>query len=499
MSRSLLLVLLFLFCCGGALVVDANIHLRVVNDTRRVIYIGSFAFGPQGAVRLETRKFAAPAEMYTTENAKAPVLMPTAPVGFILIPVESVSAARMYARYGRGEVGTPLHVDIGNGYASRVCFIKDPLLGLQEEKQNRMLFPFEGLSSEDILKMPSTYSADRIGLYAVYFYNCADMPDNGEPVHLRTLPLRPISFDIYFELYWMNGEHNRVYLSYGREGLPNMFTFFGVVFLIMALLWILQVFREWINVKKIHLLMLLLVVIKMGTLFIESMKLQHFSKTGKVSMWDFFFYITVTLKGVMLFGVILLLGVGWSLLRDHLSSTDKRILLVVLPCQVMLNVCWAIIEETSEGNRNWSTWLDILQILDVICCCCVLFPLILTIKKIREAGSTDESTARTVTRMREFRTFYIVVVAYIYITRIVLIMVANAVSYDKAWIAEAGAQMVAVLFYIFCGYRFRPKIRIAATPYSILQPVEVMVVDAELKDCELSSRNSKSTSSFMKS
>ncbi|KAH9578125.1 Lung seven transmembrane receptor-like [Trypanosoma melophagium] len=493
MSSSFLLVILSLFCSVVALVADANIHLRVINDTRRVIYLGSFAFGSQGVARLETREFVAPPEMYTNIG-NVSVLNSTAPVGFVLVPVESTGAARMYARYGRGEVGAPLRISISNSYVSRICFIKDPLVGLQQERKGRMLFPFEGLSSEDIINMSPAYSVLRTGLYGVYFYNCADMPTKGDPVRLKTLPLRSVSFNVNFELYWMSGDKNRVYLSYGRQGLPSMYIFFGVVFFLMTLLWISQIFRQWEHVKRIHFLMILLVVIKMGTLFIESMKLQQFAKTGRISVWDFFFYITVTLKGIMLFGVILLLGVGWSLVRDYLSATDKRVLLAVLPCQVMLNVCLAVIEETSEGNRSWATWFDILQILDVICCCCVLFPLIWAIKKIREAGNTDESTARTVTRMREFRTFYVVVVAYIYITRIALIMVANAVPYEKAWIADVGAQVVAVLFYTFCGCRFRPKVvSITAMPYNILQRVEV-VCDAELRECEEIRRSSKNVS-----
>ncbi|KEG14717.1 hypothetical protein DQ04_00331100 [Trypanosoma grayi] len=481
MPNRVLLVTFCLFFLGLALVAEANIHLRVAHDTRRVIYLGTFAFGPQGAARLQTREFSVPQEMIEYYG-NVSVLAANTLLGFMLEPTDSVSLARAYEQYGRGDIGPPLLSGSATSKSDveRTCFIKDPLVA-PGQRSGRVIFPFSGLSVKDILAAPMTQAIYDIGLYAVYFYNCADMPTDGRPVKLKTLPKRPISFNVDFELYWVNGEKGLVHLSYGDRGLPGMYAVFGVAFAVMGALWMSQIVRQWTHVKKIHLLMLLLVLVKTATLFIEGMKLNQYAKTGKASVWDYFFYATVTLKGAMLFGVIMLLGAGWSLIREYLSDIDKLVLLAVLPSQVLLNVCLAIIEETSEGNRNWSTWFDILQILDVVCCCCVLFPLVWSIKKLREASETDESTARTITRMREFRSFYIAIVAYIYFTRIVLIMVANALSYDKAWIAKAGAEIVAVLFYTYCGFRFRPGASVSH--YEVLQRVDV-VSEAEMREYE---------------
>ena len=36
------------------------------------------------------------------------------------------------------------------------------------------------------------------------------------------------------------------------------------------------------------------------------------------------------------------------------------------------------------GSQTWITWKDILALTDIICCCAILFPIIWSIKKLRD-------------------------------------------------------------------------------------------------------------------
>ena len=90
---------------------------------------------------------------------------------------------------------------------------------------------------------------------------------------------------------------------------------------------------------------------------------------------------------------------------------------------MFINIAIAVIEETSEGNKSWSSWSDLLRILDVVCCCCVLLPIVWSMKNLRDAAGQDGKAAQTLSRMRLFRTFYLVIVVYIYFTRIIVYLI----------------------------------------------------------------------------
>ncbi|RHY66394.1 hypothetical protein DYB38_012009 [Aphanomyces astaci] len=52
-----------------------------------------------------------------------------------------------------------------------------------------------------------------------------------------------------------------------------------------------------------------------------------------LTSWNVVFYIFMFLKGMAMFVVILLIGTGWSILKQHLNRTEKRIVFVVLLLQ----------------------------------------------------------------------------------------------------------------------------------------------------------------------
>lgn len=45
-----------------------------------------------------------------------------------------------------------------------------------------------------------------------------------------------------------------------------------------------------------------------------------------------------------------------------------------------------ILDEATPASRNWITWRDILHLVDIVCCCAVLFPIVWSIKHLREAS-----------------------------------------------------------------------------------------------------------------
>lgn len=56
--------------------------------------------------------------------------------------------------------------------------------------------------------------------------------------------------------------------------------------------------------------------------------------------------------------------------------------------QVFANIAVVITSEESPAGRDYFTWRDLFHIVDLICCCVVLFPIVWSIKHLREAEGT---------------------------------------------------------------------------------------------------------------
>ncbi|KAF5826811.1 lung seven transmembrane receptor-domain-containing protein [Dunaliella salina] len=94
--------------------------------------------------------------------------------------------------------------------------------------------------------------------------------------------------------------------------------------------------------------------------------------------------------------------------------------LFALSLTVFANIAIVITEEESPSVIDWFTWRDVYYLVDIICCCAILFPIVWSIKHLREASQTDGKAARNLEKLTLFRQFYIMVVVYIYFTRIVV-------------------------------------------------------------------------------
>lgn len=59
--------------------------------------------------------------------------------------------------------------------------------------------------------------------------------------------------------------------------------------------------------------------------------------------------------------------------------------------------------------------------------------------------------------MLKFRSFYVITVAYVYFTRIIVILFENSFEYKYLWVGYAASELSTFAFYGSTGYKFRPK------------------------------------------
>ncbi|KAJ1430033.1 transmembrane receptor [Ochromonadaceae sp. CCMP2298] len=209
-------------------------------------------------------------------------------------------------------------------------------------------------------------------------------------------------------------------------------------------------------VHRIHHMMYWLLVLKSLSLFFESVRYHYIALYGVSKMWSEVYYVFAFLKGIMLFTVILLIGSGWSLMKSYLSDQEKRIVWVVLSLQVLDNIAMIVLEETAPGSQGWLTWRDILHLVDIICCCAILLPIVWSIRHLRMAAEVDGKAHNSLLKLQLFRQFYVMVVVYIYFTRIVVFLLAATVPFYLLWLGPFSTEVATLLFFVVTGYKFRP-------------------------------------------
>lgn len=305
-------------------------------------------------------------------------------------------------------------------------------------------------------------------------------PDQYSLVFANCYPgLLKVSMDVRSVMYNLEGKSGRRdYLSAGRTILPRVYFLFSLIYFSMAVFWVYVLYKKRLTVFRIHFFMLAVVLLKALNLLCEAEDKSYIKRTGSAHGWDVLFYIFSFLKGISLFTLIVLIGTGWSFLKPYLQDREKKVLMIVIPLQVVANIAQIVIDESGPYGKDWVTWKQVFLLVDVICCCAVLFPIVWSIKNLREAARTDGKAAVTLMKLTLFRHYYIVVICYIYFTRVVVYALETITSYRYLWTSVVAAELATLAFYVFTGYRFKPE---AHNPYFAIDDDEEEAAVEQLK------------------
>jgi NADH:ubiquinone oxidoreductase subunit 3 (subunit A) len=222
--------------------------------------------------------------------------------------------------------------------------------------------------------------------------------------------------------------------------------------------------------------------------------------------------------------VILLIGSGWSFLKPFLTDREKKMILGVLILQVVNNLAITVLAGETEGEISFDRWTAVLHLVDIFCCCAVLMPIVWQVNQLEKnmeqnqhKGKSDEQEgqfddhiseteledvpmdedesgeevipdARMAAKLKLFRSFYIIVMVYIYMTRIVVYLFVGTLNYKHTWMKDFFDEFSALLFYSAVGYMFRPMYENPYTHIDNRKPetaaesqVEMRVIDPSTK------------------
>ncbi|KTG37881.1 hypothetical protein cypCar_00011862 [Cyprinus carpio] len=246
------------------------------------------------------------------------------------------------------------------------------------------------------------------GLYNFYFYNCYSLPKKQDS---SLSDMLPFSIDINIE-----EKNPDSFLSAGEIPLPKLYICMSMFFFLIGTL--------WVHVLRTH-----------------------------------------RLKGALLFITIALIGTGWAFVKHILSDKDKKIFMIVIPLQVLANVAYIIIESTEEGSSEYGLWMEILFLVDLLCCGAILFPVVWSIRHLQEASATDGKAAINLAQLKLFRHYYVMIVCYIYFTRIIASLIKVIVPFQWKWLYQLLDELATLTFFFLTGHKFQPA---SYNPYLLL-------------------------------
>ncbi|GLT47871.1 hypothetical protein SLA2020_215300 [Shorea laevis] len=344
---------------------------------------------------------------------------------------------------------------------------QNPHLCVLESHHVNPLFTFRDLSPPPRSFLNQSYPVTSPNEYSLFFANCA--------------PETRVSLNVRTEVFNLDSDGSKDYLSAGLTQLPSLYGFFSLLYVAALGYWIYVCYTNKRSVHRIHLLMCGLLLFKALNLICAAEDKHYVKVTGTPHGWDILFYIFQFIRVVLLFTVIVLIGTGWSFLKPFLQEREKKVLMIVIPLQVLANIASVVIGETGPFIKDWVTWNQVFLLVDIICCCAIIFPIVWSIRSLRETSKTDGKAARNLAKLTLFRQFYIVVIGYLYFTRIVVFALKTIAAYKYQWVSNAAEETASLAFYIVMFYMFRPEEK---NEYFVLDEEEEEAAEMALRDEE---------------
>lgn len=237
----------------------------------------------------------------------------------------------------------------------------------------------------------------------------------------------------------LNGEST--YLSAEEIPLPHMFSWSGLAYVGLACTFALLLYRSpRRDVFALHMLMLCLIGLKILAIFCESFLYFSLSASGQPHGWNVAFYFFQAARGLFVFLLVLLIGSGWRLMRS-LRPSDRYLFWIILPLQLVANLGLAAVEEKYLPEL----WFFIFQLLDILCCILVLSPIL-----------EPSDRQKRPQQLEILRNFYIILISYIYATRVISTVLHMFLPPNSRWITKLLTELATIAFFTFVGLEFRP-------------------------------------------
>uniref|UniRef100_A0A9L0QYG2 G protein-coupled receptor 108 n=1 Tax=Equus caballus TaxID=9796 RepID=A0A9L0QYG2_HORSE len=451
--------LLLLLLCGGC---SGRIHrLALTGEKRAVIPLNSFGFYTNGSLEVDLSLLRL--RLQETDE-KVPLL------GFSLTRVRSGSGSvRSYST--RDPQECPLQKNSTNFLVLFLINTKDLKVQVRKYGEQKKLFISPGLLQEAPSK-PGLPKPEHVVTPKVDSgTNTTLDKDKSKPTvsqgDQQVQGLSGQDKELVMGLGHLNDSYNfsvmireknpEGFLSAAEIPLFKLYLVMSACFLAAGIFWVSVLCKNTYKVYKVHWLMAALAFTKSISLLFHSINYYFINSQGHpIEGLAVMHYITHLLKGALLFITIALIGSGWAFVKYVLSDKEKKIFGIVIPLQVLANVAYIVLESREEGASDYGLWKEILFLVDLICCGTILFPVVWSIRHLQDASGTDGKVAVNLAKLKLFRHYYVMVICYVYFTRIIAILLRVAVPFQWQWLYELLVEVSTLTFFVLTGYKFQP-------------------------------------------
>jgi len=283
-------------------------------------------------------------------------------------------------------------------------------------------------------------------IYTIAYHHCDESP----------MDVGSVSAEIYITEVNPGPD----YLGAGLAPLPKIYFIMSFAFGLCSVAWLTIILqnRKSPRLYRVHYLMFSLILAKTISLLFHGIDYYYILIEGSQEEgWAVVYYILTSAKGILLFVTILLIGAGYGFVKHALSKNERAVFLIIIPLQLITGIAGIVIEESAQGSKLRSMWKSIGLLVDLICCGAILFPVVWSIKHLRDASASDGKVAASLAKLRLFRRFYIMVLAYIYTTRIFVYLIENSLPFRYEWMGALLSEGIALVFYVVTGTMFSPE------------------------------------------
>ncbi|KAJ1985082.1 hypothetical protein H4R34_000259 [Dimargaris verticillata] len=418
--------------------VHARAELHVVNDQRRLIRLMQFGFLPQAHVTLQLKGIRYAADQQAADSA----ISPTHPLAVLISRASTPAQATIYLKQQK----------------ATSCPLNDPSVE-DLVKSGRVQVFLLDTPDDPSLAVPSswnythTVTTETQGFWTVLVVNCQ--------------PTRRLNFQFHSDA--LNPSEN--HLSAGDIPLPRLYLAAGLAYLGLCGLWawLLQQFKQ--SYKRVqpndlassapiawhHQLLLGFLMLVAVHKLLQSYKFTHVAQGMGNDVWVIGFYVFAFLKGLLGILIVALIASGWLFVRLFLTSTDKKVIMCVVPLQVLANIAHIVQSESAIGSVERSTWMSIVPFVDFGAFLVILWTIIQTRRHLQRASEVDDKAADNLRKYKVWGSFYIYTLIYLYGTRIVAQYLNISLPYHYIrWVSELIIEVTSIGFYMIIGYIFRP-------------------------------------------
>eukprot|EP01013_Petalomonas_cantuscygni_P007474 TRINITY_DN1941_c0_g1_i1.p1 TRINITY_DN1941_c0_g1~~TRINITY_DN1941_c0_g1_i1.p1 ORF type:complete len:817 (-),score=181.29 TRINITY_DN1941_c0_g1_i1:1811-4261(-) len=239
---------------------------------------------------------------------------------------------------------------------------------------------------------------------------------------------------------------------------PLILFFTALTYAGLTAAWVWNMKQNWDAVRPVHMLVLLAVGLKLLSVLVHALRELGLAYTGTAVHLSRFWYFLHFLRMTVFFVLIVLLGTGWNTVKEYVTQNERRVITGILFLQVLINISFAIYDASYKDSRKGAEWRWALQVLEVLGCVAVLLPIFWAGRSMATAAAADGKAAQTLRHLYLFRFFYLVLLVWLYMTRIVVPLVAPSSTYLRQWVAPLLQELSTLAFVVAVGFAFRPVV-----------------------------------------